>query len=236
MGKPSALSSSNGAQKSKAVKTPEERKRLHDLTIKSKSEVVCTVCKAGFLGNASAKALRDHALARHPKSTPGECFPVLKAEEDEGARVVAEAAAVKAEQKAERLRLEAEARAEERSTAIAKAERAAMYAKVAAAQTIFKPSRYKTASAEELQAAFTAACASLEGLEEGAADEDLIAAVAEAMADALEAHQEDGCADGSEVHEVFGDTVLAFLSAFLTEGQAEEALATVLAPLKLGWD
>jgi hypothetical protein len=216
----------------KEERTPEEKKAARAKAAKDGQALKCDVCKAPFLATTGVVALRDHAATRHPNVNVDECFPQLKAlielEAELAAEAAAEAAAALAEEN--RRRSEAALAAKE---AVANAELAAKEELAKAEFVSDRLRRCKSSTAEELTAAFIEACKNVEGLEEGAADEDLIAAVGQAMADALESHQQDGCADATELHAGLELSVCALLSAFLTEEQAEGVIAAVLRPLKV---
>jgi hypothetical protein len=65
-------------------------------------------------------------------------------------------------------------------------------------------------------------------------DEDLLGAVAEALAGLLEAHQADGLGDGRGVAAALEDEVVPYLAACLPEAEARQAVFAVLRPLEVG--
>lgn len=96
--------------------------------------------------------------------------------------------------------------------------------------------RYRAATAEALKAAFIKACAEVEDLEEGVADEDLLEAVAEEMFRILEEHQTDGWEDGGVVTAEIEESVEPLLSCVLNEDQTLTVMCAVLEPLGINDD
>lgn len=99
-----------------------------------------------------------------------------------------------------------------------------------------QPGRYRAATAEALKAAFIKACAEVEDLEEGVADEDLLEAVADEMARVLEEHQTDGWEDGSVCQAEIEESVEPLLSCVLNEDQTLQVICAVLEPLSIDDD
>ena len=228
--------------KDQDTRTPEEKKAARAKQTKDGQALKCEVCKAPFIATTGVVALRDHAETRHPNVPVDDCFPKLKElvelEAEEAAEAAAEAALVVAEEN--RRKSQAALAAKESmltaELAAAKAELAAELTAAKAELAADRLRRCRLSTAEELTAGFMEACHNVEGLEEGAADADLIAAVGQAMADALEAHQLDGCVDATELYAGLELSCSALLSAFLTEEQAEGVIFAVLKPLKVDAD
>jgi hypothetical protein len=230
----------------KLVKTPEERAAAAAKARKDSCAVLCQICKQGFMASASASSLLTHVDSKHPKISPAECFPVLAVLEEQRAREALAAA----EQNKSALDASSSASSQGSgcsggNSGIGEKIIESIAVDVTASPPLPPPPpppRYRTATVETLQLSFIEAYRSLlassgempMGEEEDETLVPLLESAAEAMETVLEEHQRDGFLDGSAVITGADDGVLPYLSAFLTEEQAAEILALVLAPLAVG--